>query len=91
MQQHHETIQNDQFIRLDLVSKQTTLSKPFLRNNIAKGLFPSPVKLGERLSVWLQSEVTAIMNARIAGNSNEDIKALVLELEAARKNAGVNV
>ena len=89
--QQKETIQNDQFIRLDLVSKQTTLSKPFLRNNIATGLFPSPVKLGERLSVWLQSEVTAIMNARIAGNSNDEIKALVIKLEAQRKSIGGKV
>jgi prophage regulatory protein len=62
-----------------------------LRNNIAKGLFPSPVKLGERLSVWLQSEVTAIMNARIAGISNDELKDLVKELEAARKSTGGKV
>jgi prophage regulatory protein len=91
MQQQHETIQKDQFIRLDSVSSQTTLSKRFLRSDIAKGLFPRPIKLGERLSVFLQSEVDAIINARINGNSPEAIKALVIELEAQRKSTGGKV
>jgi prophage regulatory protein len=80
-----------QLLRLALVSKQTAMPKSSVYAAIAKGLFTSPIKLGERASAWLQSEVTAIINARIAGKSNDEIKALVLELEAERKNAGANV
>jgi hypothetical protein len=40
--------------------------------------------LGERISGWLESEVTAIMSARIAGKSETEIKELVLSLENQR-------
>ncbi len=80
-----------QLLRLALVSKQTAMPKSSVYAAIAKGLFTHPIKIGERMSAWLQSEVTAIVNARIAGKSNDEIKALVLKLEAERKNAGVNV
>ena len=89
--QQNEAIQNDQFVRHDLVKQQTTMCKPFLRKQIAKGLFPRAIKLSERVSVWLQSEITAFLNARIAGISNDELKDLVKELEAARKSTGGNV
>ena len=79
-----------QLLRIALVSKQTAMPKSSVYAAIAKGLFTSPIKIGERMSAWLQSEITAINNARIAGKSNDEIKALVIELEAARKNAGAN-
>lgn len=89
--QQNEAIQKDQFVRLYSVTHQSTLSKQFLRKEIAKGLFPRPVKLGQRLSVWLQSEVDAILKARIAGISNDELKDLVKDLEAARKSTGGKV
>ena len=79
-----------QLLRIALLSKQTAMAKSSIYAAMAKGEFPHPIKLGERMVAWLQSEVTAIINARIAGKSNDEIKALVIELEAARKNAGVN-
>jgi prophage regulatory protein len=36
---------------------------------------------------WPSSEVTAINAARIAGKTDEEIRALVVKLEAARKSA----
>lgn len=89
--QQNVTSNYSQLLRIALVSKQTAMAKSSIYAAIAKGLFTSPIKIGERMSAWLQSEVTAIINARIAGKSNDEIKALVLELESARKNAGVNV
>ena len=89
--QQNEAIQKDQFVRLDSVTHQTTLNEQFLRKDIAKGLFPRPIKLGERISVWVQSEVSAIINARIAGISNDELKSLVKDLEAARKSTGGKV
>lgn len=88
--QQNVTSNYSQLLRLALVSQQTAMPKSSVYAAIAKGLFTSPIKLGERASAWLQSEVTAIINARIAGKSNDEIKALVIELEAKRKNAGVN-
>lgn len=52
---------------------------------MAQGLFPKPIKLGPRSVGWLESEVEAINAARAAGKSDDEIRALVLKLEAARK------
>jgi prophage regulatory protein len=51
---------------------------------VKKGLFTRPIKLGERISGWLETEVVAIMGARIAGKSEAQIKELVLSLENQR-------
>ena len=88
--QQNVTSNYSQLLRLALVSKQTAMPKSSVYAAISKGTFPHPIKLGERMVAWLQSEVTAIINARIAGKSNDEIKALVIDLEAARKNAGAN-
>ena len=54
-------------------------------DEISKGLFPKPVKIGKRGTGWPESEVGAINAARIAGKSDEAIRALVHKLEAARQ------
>jgi len=54
---------------------------------IEQGLFPKPVKLGARAVGWPAREVAAINRARIAGLPDDQIRALVLKLEAARLSA----
>ncbi|OQX19914.1 MAG: transcriptional regulator, partial [Desulfobulbaceae bacterium A2] len=54
---------------------------------ISQGLWTKPVSLGERSVGWPDNEVTAINEARIAGKSEEEIRALVIRLETARKKA----
>jgi prophage regulatory protein len=90
MQQNEEN-QKDQLLRLGSVTQQTTMRKHFLQKEVAKGLFPRPIKLGARINVWLQSEVTAVIKARIEGISNDELKTLVIELEATRKSTGGKV
>lgn len=51
---------------------------------IEQGLFPRPVKLGARAVGWPAREVAAINAARIAGQSDDAIRKLVQNLEAAR-------
>ena len=53
---------------------------------ISQGLWTHPVKIGPRAVGWPDHEVTALNSARIAGQSEEEIRALVKRLEAARKN-----
>jgi len=53
--------------------------------DIQHGLFTRPVQIGLRAVGWPSSEVAAINAARIAGKSDEEIRALVAMLEAARK------
>ena len=51
---------------------------------IHAGLFTSPVAIGQRAVGWPDHEVTAINAARIRGDSDDQIKALVAKLHAAR-------
>ncbi|OSZ65918.1 AlpA family transcriptional regulator [Hydrogenophaga sp. IBVHS2] len=51
---------------------------------IRLGLWTQPVKIGERSSGWPDDEVKAINAARVAGASDEQIRALVKQLHAKR-------
>ncbi len=51
---------------------------------IKAGLFTAAVKLSERSVGWPSDEVQAINAARIAGQSDDQIKALVTRLHAKR-------
>jgi prophage regulatory protein len=51
---------------------------------IRVGLWTQPVKIGERSSGWPDDEVKAINAARIAGQTDEQIRELVKQLHAKR-------
>lgn len=53
--------------------------------DIQEGVFTHPVPIGPRAVGWPEHAVDAINAARIAGKSDEVIRALVSKLEAARK------
>lgn len=54
---------------------------------IREGLFTRPVQIGDRAVGWPDYEVSAIVNARIAGKSKADIAALVIRLHEQRATA----
>ncbi|MAC32069.1 MAG: transcriptional regulator [Haliea sp.] len=54
--------------------------------DIKAGLYTRPVSIGFRAVGWPEHEVLTLNNARIAGKTDDEIRALVAELEAARKN-----
>ena len=72
-------------LRGSAVERETGDPRSTRYERIDKGLFPKPVKLGPRSVGWPASEVAAINAARIAGKSDEEIRALVVKLHAARK------
>lgn len=74
-------------LRRKAVEDYTGEKKSALYGKCAAGLFPKPVKIGVRASGWPESEVAAVQAARIAGKSQDDIRALVRQLEAARTAA----
>lgn len=76
-------------LRLKQISQQTGLPRSTVYDHIARGVFPKPIKLGERISGWLEIEVNEIMGARISGKSDTEIMAIVQTLEANRKSYGV--
>lgn len=51
---------------------------------IRDGLWTDPVKISERSSGWPDYEVKAICTARIAGQTEEQIRELVKRLHAKR-------
>ena len=73
--------------RRPIVEQATGDSRSTIYRKIKQGLFTKPVQIGGERVAWPAHEVTAINQARIAGKSDEEIKQLVIELEAAR--AGV--
>ncbi len=54
---------------------------------VRDGLAPPGVRLGRYAVAWPQSELAALNAARIAGRSDDEIRALVKRLVAARANA----
>jgi prophage regulatory protein len=80
-QQLNETLR---ILRIKQIKAQTGLPNSTIYDHVKKGLFTRPIKLGERISGWLETEVVAIMGARIAGKSEAQIKELVLSLENQR-------
>ena len=53
-------------------------------NAIRDGLFTSGVAIGQRAKGWPDYEVDAIITARIAGKSDDQIRELVQVLHAKR-------
>ena len=71
-------------LRRPRVEAASGLSRSSIYLRISQGLFTQPVSIGPRAVGWPATEVAAINAARIAGKSDDDIRALVTQLEAAR-------
>lgn len=80
--------------RRPIVEQATGHRRSTLYRKINQGLFPKPVCIGTAKNgkasqvAWPANEVQAVINAHIAGKSDDEVKALVLLLETARQNAG---
>lgn len=72
-------------LRLPEVLKRRGRSRSAHYKDIQDGLFPPPIKIGSRASGWTDQETDTINAARIAGKTDDEIRALVAKLEAARK------
>ena len=78
---------NRTILRLPAVKSESGLSRSTIYLRISQKLWTKPVSLGGRAVGWPSDEVAAINAARIAGKTDEEIRALVASLEAARKDA----
>ena len=72
-------------LRLPALRKKWPRCKTTIYSDIADGLFPPPVHLGERCSAWVEGEVDQVCAARIAGASEDEIRQLVKQLVTARR------
>jgi prophage regulatory protein len=70
--------------RRSIVEQAIGKSRSTIYREIKKGLFTKPVSIGGERVAWPANEIQAINQARIAGKSDDEIKLLVIELEAFR-------
>lgn len=73
--------------RLPTVLSERGRSRSAHYDDIKKGLFTRQVLIGLRAVGWPSGDAPAINAARIAGKTDDEIRKLVLKLEAARKTA----
>ncbi len=76
--------------RLSQVLDECGLARSTVYLRIKQGLLTKPISLGPRCVGWPQAEIEAINAARIAEKSEDELRALVAELQAKRKS-GVSV
>lgn len=73
--------------RLPSVKIESGYSRSTIYLRISQGLWTKQVSLGPRCVGWPAHEVAELNAARIAGKTDDEIRALVLKLESARKAA----
>ena len=71
-------------LRLPAVKAQSGYSRSTIYLRISQGLWTKPVSLGARAVAWPAGDVAALNAARIGGRTDDQIRALVLKLEAGR-------
>ncbi len=71
-------------LRRKQVEAETGLSKSTLYLRVEEGLFTRPVSIGPRAVGWPAREVEALNAARIAGQPDAAVRALVARLTAGR-------
>jgi prophage regulatory protein len=72
-------------IRLKDVISISGLKRATIYSYISKGIFPSQIKLGERIVAWIETEILAVNQARIAGKTEQEIQNLVNQLKIQRQ------
>jgi prophage regulatory protein len=73
------------FLRIKSVCELLDLPYQTFVDQVNNGLFTKQVKLGLRVAVWPAHEIEAVMRARYAGKSEEQIKKLVQALHDQRQ------
>ncbi len=75
---------NFSFLRRKQLESILGVCRSSIYNLITNRLLTRPVSLGLRSVGWPSYEIDAIFAARVAGKTDNEIKALVSKLEAAR-------
>lgn len=78
-------------IKIQTITDVFGLGLSTVYDHTAQGLFPPPIKIGPRASAWIQDEAKAVLDARIAGASDAEIRELVARLVEARKQPADHV
>lgn len=78
---------NTHMYRLPAVLGQIACSRSMFYLLLAKGLWTKPVRFGTRAAAWPAPEVEVLVRARIAGQTDLQIRQLVTALERQREHA----
>ena len=73
-------------LRVPAAKARSGNSRSTIYLRMSQGLWTKQISLGPRCIGWPASEISALNAARIAGKTDEEIRALVVKLEAARKS-----
>lgn len=73
-------------LRRRAVEEVSGLGRSTLYAAIADGRWTKPVRVGLRAVAWPRREVEAINAARIAGKTDDELRALVAKLTTARSS-----
>lgn len=76
--------ENTSINRPKQIAHRSGICRSTFYQQVAIGLWPRPIRLGGRAVGLPAQEVTAILRARIAGYSDNEIRDLVRTIEAAR-------
>lgn len=79
----HE-IQGLTILRRPQVDRKRGTSKSTTYLDIQRGTWPPPIPLGARARGWLLHEADAVLRARAAGATDDELRALVKRLVARR-------
>lgn len=71
--------------RLPAVQQVFDLAQSTIYLHVSQGLLPKPIPLGPRAVGWPADEIDQIIEARIAGRTEDEIKELVVSLTVARQ------
>ena len=80
----HPSADRAAIIRRKQVEALTGKRRSTIYNQVQSGLMTRPVSLGGRMVGWPEAEIVALNRARISGWSDDQVRALVVALEAAR-------
>jgi len=76
--------------RRDLLTRLGLRSANTVRDHIRRGLLTHPIRISDGRTTpvaWPEPEINAIVAARIRGLGDNEVRTLVLKLEADRKAA----
>jgi len=76
---------NMRMLRIHEVCRVTGLGRSTVWSYVNKGLLPPQVKIGSKAVGWPSMEIDRVVQARIAGLPDNDIKNLVCRLIEGRK------
>jgi len=75
----------ESLIRLNQVEAKTGYKKSMVYDLMSKGVLPGSIRIGDRAVAWIASEIDSVIDARILGKTEEEIRTLVRNLIARRK------